>query len=88
MIAVTARLRMTSAISAPSPTSPTTSGYRLRQRRAKSRREVVDHDHGFAGIRQLVHHVAADIAAAACNQDGHGCPAVYRKLARFGGRWP
>ena len=33
--------------------------------------QVVEHDHALAGVDQRVHHVAADIAGAAGDQDGH-----------------
>ena len=33
--------------------------------------EVVEHDDGFASIEQLEHHVAADIAGSAGNEDRH-----------------
>ena len=45
--------------------------HRLRQRRAKSGGQIVEHDDALAGIRQRVHHMTADIAAAAGDQDGH-----------------
>ena len=33
--------------------------------------QIVEHDHRLAGIREGMHHVAADIAGAAGYQDGH-----------------
>ena len=35
-------------------------------------RQIVEHDHALAGVDQRVHHVAADIAGAAGDQDRHG----------------
>ena len=34
--------------------------------------EVVEDDHLFAGVDQLVHHVASDVAGTAGDEDGHG----------------
>ena len=45
---------------------------RLRDRPAKAGGEVVDHDHALARIDERVDHVAADIAGAAGDEDGHG----------------
>ena len=41
-------------------------------RRAMSRREIVEDDHPLAGIDEVAHHLAADIAGAAGDQDRHG----------------
>jgi len=47
----------------------------LGQRLGKSGREIVEHQHPLAGIDEIVHRMAADIARAARDQDGHGvCP--------------
>jgi len=54
-------------------------GHRFRQRRAKTRGEVVDDDDCLAGVGQRMHHVAADIAAAACDEDSHAVAS--RKLS-------
>ncbi len=44
-------------------------------------REVVEHDHALAGIDQRVHHVAADIAGAAGDQDRHdGDPTAVARM--------
>ncbi len=37
----------------------------------EARRQIVEHDHALAGIDELIDHVAADIAGAACDQDCH-----------------
>jgi hypothetical protein len=42
-----------------------------RHQEAKSGRQIVEHDHRLAGIDQLMHHVAADIAGPARDQDRH-----------------
>ena len=34
-------------------------------------RQIVEHDHALAGIEQLEHHVAADVAGAAGDENGH-----------------
>ena len=47
--------------------------HRLGQRQSKAGREVVEHDDPLAGIDQRMHHVAADIAGAAGDQDRHVC---------------
>ena len=47
--------------------------------RAEAGREVVDHDDLFAGIEQSQHHVAADVAGAPRDQDGH--PATSRSFS-------
>ena len=36
-----------------------------------ARRQIVEHNHALAGIGELMDHVAADIAGAACDQDCH-----------------
>ena len=41
------------------------------QQGGKSGRQIVDHDHAFAGFRQRVNHVAADIAGAAGDKHSH-----------------
>ena len=38
---------------------------------AESGRQVVEHDHRLAGVVELVHHVAADVAGPARDQDRH-----------------
>ena len=38
----------------------------------KSGGQVVDHDDAFAGFRQRVNHMAADIAGATGDKHGHG----------------
>ena len=62
---------MTSATKAWSPTSPTTSGtdFGIAERKPVDRSSMTTTR--LAGIRQRMHHVAADIAAAAGDQDGH-----------------
>ncbi len=47
---------------------------------AKSGRQVVEHDHRLAGVDQLMHHVAADIAGPARDQDRHDPTAPCRIL--------
>jgi hypothetical protein len=46
-------------------------GHRARDQEAEAGRQIVEHDHGLAGIDQGMHHVAADIAGAAGHQDRH-----------------
>jgi hypothetical protein len=40
-----------------------------RQHPPCARRQIVDHHDLFAAFEQIEHHVAADVASAACNQD-------------------
>ena len=48
---------------------------------AKSGRQIVEHDHRLAGVDQLMHHVAADIAGPAGDQDRHEpCPSNLRGI--------
>ena len=53
-----------------SPTSPSTNSA-CRHRPAEPGREIVEDDDIFASIEQLEHHMAADIAGAACDQNTH-----------------
>ena len=56
---------------------------------AEPGRQVVDDDDLFASIQKLQHHVAADVAGAACNQHAHGCnptPEFYRHVRGFAAR--
>ena len=42
---------------------------------AETGRQIVEHDHRLAGIDELMHHVAADIAGPARDQNRHDpCP--------------
>ena len=43
----------------------------LRNRPVKAGREIVEHDHALAGVGKRVHHVTADVAGSAGNQDRH-----------------
>ena len=56
---------MRRATNAWSPVSPTTSGTPLGNRPFEAGRQIVEHDHPFAGLEEGVHHMAADIAGAA-----------------------
>jgi hypothetical protein len=39
--------------------------------------QIVEHDHALAGLEKLEHHMAADIAGAAGDQDCHGFGLVW-----------
>ena len=55
-----------------------------RYRLATTGREVVEHGHLVAGVRELAHGVAADVAGAARDQDLHRRPMPwYSKPSRF-----
>ena len=71
MISVTAWVRMTSAMSVSLPTSPTIRGTDFGSAERKPVDRSSTHDYGFAGVGEFVDHVAADIAAAAGDQDAH-----------------
>ena len=48
---------------------------------AETGRQIVEHDHRLAGIDQLMHHVAADIAGPARDQNRHDpCPLIFRDV--------
>ena len=71
MMAVTPWRAMVCATSSRSPVEPATNGTLPRHQEAKAGRQIVEHDHRLAGVDQLVHHVAADIAGPARDQDRH-----------------
>ena len=47
---------------------------------AMSGGKIVEHDDTFAGIDQLMHHLAADITSAAGDQDCHGLRPICQPL--------
>ncbi len=56
-------------------------GHLAGHQEAKPGRQIVEHDHRLAGVDELVHHVAADIAGPAGDQDGHDPnPPNFRRL--------
>src|SRR6188474_1088120 len=50
----------------------------VRQRGTETGRQIVEHDDMLACIDELMHHMAADIAATPGHQDGHRIPANSR----------
>jgi hypothetical protein len=48
-----------------------------RDRRSIAGRQVVEHNDGLAGVRECMHHMAADISGAASHQDGHSTSAAF-----------
>ena len=71
MMASTLCSAISAATRAWSPVSPTTSGTSFGTAQSKAGREIVEHHHALAGIDERMHHVAADIAGAAGDQDRH-----------------
>ena len=59
----------------------------FRQRQEEPGRQIVDHDDGLARVHQRMHHVAADIAAATCHQNGHRSSSRAKQLKQFRMRW-
>src|SRR5262245_18145964 len=45
--------------------------HRCRSKKAESCRQIIEDDHRLARIGELMHHVAADIAGASGDQNGH-----------------
>ena len=62
---------MTSPTSDRSPVLPATKGTGGRDQEAESGRQIVEHDDRFARVDEFVHHVAADVAGAARDQNRH-----------------
>src|SRR5476649_180952 len=49
-------------------------GNRARDQESETGRQVVEHDDRFTRVDEFVHHMAADIAGAASDQDRHDRP--------------